>query len=136
MIFSTTAANMVYHNHVDLPSGDGCTDITTGTVQTTRPNTCFVTQLINGEGNLNNNVPAKFSLTQNYPNPFNPVTKIQYSIPKNSFVTLKVFDIIGREITTLVNEENLPENYIVDFNGSNLPSGVYSTKFSRTNSLT
>jgi hypothetical protein len=119
---------MVYHNHVDLPTGDGCVDITTGTVQTTRPNTCFVTQLINGEKNVNNNIPEKFSLSQNYPNPFNPVTKIKYTVPKNSFVTLKVFDIIGREIRTLVNEEKSPGEYIIDFDASNLPSGVYFYK--------
>ena len=125
---SSPATNMVYHNHVDLPTGDGCVDITTGTVQTTRPNTCFVTQLINGEKNVNNNIPEKFSLSQNYPNPFNPVTKIKYTVPKNSFVTLKVFDIIGREIRTLVNEEKSPGEYIIDFDASNLPSGVYFYK--------
>jgi len=84
--------------------------------------------LINGEKNVNNNIPEKFSLSQNYPNPFNPVTKIKYTVPKNSFVTLKVFDIIGREIRTLVNEEKSPGEYIIDFDASNLPSGVYFYK--------
>jgi len=127
-VYSTTAANMVYHNHLDLPNGDGCVDITTGTIQATRPNTCFVTQLIQGEKNINKNIPDKFSLSQNYPNPFNPVTKIKYTVPKNSFVSLKVFDITGREIRTLVNEEKSAGEYIIDFDASNLPSGVYFYK--------
>jgi lysophospholipase L1-like esterase len=69
------------------------------------------------------NQPNTFSLLQNYPNPFNPSTKILYSIPKESFVTLKVYDSLGNEITTLVNEEKPAGNYEVDFNAANLPAG-------------
>jgi hypothetical protein len=72
-----------------------------------------------------NTVPLKYSLSQNYPNPFNPVTKINFSIPKQGFVTLKVYDMLGREIRSLVNETKQPGNYSVDFNGANLSSGVY-----------
>jgi hypothetical protein len=75
-----------------------------------------------------NNVPDKFELLQNYPNPFNPTTNIKYQIPNNSYVSLKVFDIIGKEITTLVNEKQSPGSYEVSFDGSNLPSGVYFYK--------
>jgi len=75
-----------------------------------------------------NNVPDKFELLQNYPNPFNPTTNIKYQIPNNSYVLLKVFDIIGKEITTLVNEKQSPGSYEVSFDGSNLPSGVYFYK--------
>lgn len=76
----------------------------------------------------NKNTPEKFKLNQNYPNPFNPFTKINYSIAKNSVVTLRVYDISGREVQTLVNEVKKPDNYSVNFNGSNLSSGIYFYK--------
>jgi hypothetical protein len=66
-----------------------------------------------------------FQLAQNYPNPFNPSTKIKYSIPRSSFVTLKVFDMLGREVFTLVNEYKPANNYEIEFNASRLPSGIY-----------
>ena len=68
---------------------------------------------------------SKFSLYQNYPNPFNPVTTIDYSVPKTGFVTIKVYDILGREVMTLLNENKLVGNYNVEFNASKLVSGVY-----------
>ncbi len=71
------------------------------------------------------NVPAAFKLSQNYPNPFNPVTTINYSIPSNGNVQLKVYDILGREVASLVNETKTPGNYKVNFNANNLASGVY-----------
>jgi hypothetical protein len=85
-------------------------------------------------------IPLSFQLFQNYPNPFNPATKIQYSISKTSFVSLKIHDILGREIQNLVNEEKLPGSYEVIFNGSTLGSGVYfykltAGKFSQTKKL-
>jgi hypothetical protein len=67
----------------------------------------------------------KYKLNQNYPNPFNPVTKISYSIEKLGLVTLKIYDILGREIKTLVNEIKTPGDYSVELNGSNFSSGVY-----------
>jgi hypothetical protein len=70
-------------------------------------------------------IPREFLLSQNYPNPFNPSTKIKYSIPQTSNVVIKVYDILGNEIETLVNEEKLAGNYSVEFNAANLPSGVY-----------
>jgi hypothetical protein len=74
---------------------------------------------------LNSNMPKEFKLTQNFPNPFNPMTKINFALPKQGFVTLKIYDIIGREIKTLVNEVKQTGYYTVDFNGSSLASGVY-----------
>ncbi len=78
------------------------------------------------------NIPSEFILHQNYPNPFNPVTTIKYSIPsvisigeRNLNVTLKVYDVLGNEIATLVNEEKPAGNYELNFNASSLSSGVY-----------
>jgi len=74
------------------------------------------------------NNPEEFALHQNYPNPFNPTTTIKYQIPELSLVTLKVFDVLGSEITTLVNEEKPVGSYEVNFNASSLPSGIYFYK--------
>ncbi len=73
----------------------------------------------------NNILPSEFSLYQNYPNPFNPSTTINYEIPKQSFVKLKIYDILGREVKTLVNEEKSAGNYKVTFDASGLASGIY-----------
>ena len=70
-------------------------------------------------------IPTTYELEQNYPNPFNPETIIRYQLPNASKVTLKVYDIMGREVTTLVNEEQAPGRYEVKFGSSNLSSGVY-----------
>jgi photosystem II stability/assembly factor-like uncharacterized protein len=66
-----------------------------------------------------------YKLNQNYPNPFNPATTITYQIPQTGFVSLKVYDILGREVATLVNEEKLAGSYEVQFEGSGLTSGIY-----------
>ena len=75
--------------------------------------------------NVSYDVPAEFVLNQNYPNPFNPTTKISYFVPKESFVSLKVFDFLGREVKTLVNEMKSTGSYELSFDASNLPSGTY-----------
>ncbi len=72
-----------------------------------------------------NDVPAQFGLEQNYPNPFNPSTQLRFTIAELRFVTLKVYDVLGREISTLVNERKSPGTYEVQFNANSLPSGVY-----------
>jgi hypothetical protein len=69
--------------------------------------------------------PTQFSLDQNYPNPFNPSTRIKFSLSTNSRVTLKIFDILGGEITTLINKDLTAGPYNIDFNASGYPSGVY-----------
>ena len=81
-----------------------------------------------------------YTLFQNYPNPFNPTTTINYSIPRTSLVTIKVYDVLGREIETLVNDEKHIGNYKVEFNASKLASGIYFYKmqagdFSETKKL-
>ena len=90
---------------------------------------------------ISENIPASFSLHQNYPNPFNPVTKIKFSLPKiplnppfnqsgeersgGGFVLLKVYDILGKEVAILVNEQLSPGSYVVNWNSAGLASGVY-----------
>lgn len=76
------------------------------------------------EDNININV-TNFFLSQNYPNPFNPSTTINYQIPNESLVTIKVYDILGKEVTTLVNENKAAGKYSINFDAKNLASGVY-----------
>ena len=73
-------------------------------------------------------MPRNFALSQNYPNPFNPTTMINYSVAKESNVTIKIYDVMGREVETLVNENKEPGNYEVNFNAQNLASGIYFYK--------
>jgi len=70
-------------------------------------------------------IPTEYALYQNYPNPFNPSTTISYSVAELNFVTLKVYDVLGSEITTLINEEKPAGSYDVEFNASQYPSGIY-----------
>jgi hypothetical protein len=76
------------------------------------------------------NAPDKYSLNQNYPNPFNPGTSIEFQLPQKSFVTLKVYNILGVEIATLVNEEKPAGIHKINFNASELSSGMYIYKIS------
>jgi hypothetical protein len=76
----------------------------------------------------NEQIPGSFRLEQNYPNPFNPSTVISYNLPKNSNVSLKVFDILGNEVASLVNGNQIQGSYSVDFNGANIASGIYFYK--------
>lgn len=85
-------------------------------------------------------VPEKYSLEQNYPNPFNPTTKINFSIPKSGFVSLKVYDITGKEIANLVSEQLGNGAYTYEFNASQLSSGIYfytlkTNNFVQTNKM-
>ncbi len=70
-------------------------------------------------------LPTEYTLMQNYPNPFNPSTRIAYTLPFQSQVELKIYDVLGREIASLVNKEQPAGNYNVEFNSAELPSGVY-----------
>jgi hypothetical protein len=91
----------------------------------------YITTFPIGINQISSSVPDKYNLFQNYPNPFNPVTNIRYQIPKNSLVTLKVYDILGREVETLVNEFQQAGVYETQFpNNSNinLASGIYFYK--------
>ena len=70
-------------------------------------------------------LPGSFDLKQNYPNPFNPVTKIRYSVPKTEFVSIKIYDMLGKETSSLINRTVEAGEYIYDFDGSSLSSGSY-----------
>jgi len=91
-------------------------------------------QLVNDVVNVEDlEVPTVFKLEQNYPNPFNPVTKINYQLAANSDVVLRVYDILGNEVSTLVNENQAAGNYSVNFSSKNLASGVYIYKLQAGN---
>ncbi|GEM_PF-5345943 len=79
------------------------------------------------------NIPEKFELNQNYPNPFNPSTTIQYSVPENSFVQIRVYNTIGKEVAELVNERKSAGVYNVEFNAEGLTSGIYFAKMTAGN---
>ncbi len=85
----------------------------------------FPEQLATAVPTVLNTLPTRFELNQNYPNPFNPSTMIKYSIPQSSFVTLKVYNLLGQEVATLVNQEQQSGNYTVNFDASKLASGIY-----------
>ncbi|MBM2841526.1 MAG: 5'-Nucleotidase domain protein, partial [Bacteroidetes bacterium] len=100
-----------------------------------------LSQIVVGVGSENiTNVPHKRSLDQNYPNPFNPSTKIQFQVPSSAFVELKVYDVLGREVATLLNEVLTPGSYEATFDASSLAGGVYfyrltTSSFSATRKL-
>jgi len=124
-ILATPTNNMVWHQAADLTGGSGCVDLTGGTAQVNRPNITLILSTVLGTNEILNYIPNNFSLMQNYPNPFNPVTNIKYEIAKNSFVTLKVYDLLGREVQTLVSENQKAGAYISQFNGEQYASGIY-----------
>lgn len=118
--------NQLKHAHQDIITGDGCVAITTpSSSYTARPNINLTINAIVGINNGMTGIPNVYSLSQNYPNPFNPITKISYAIPKSGLVTMKIYDVLGRELLTLVNQELQAGYYMVDFDGTNFSSGVY-----------
>ena len=124
-VLGTAATNNVWYHYADIVGGCGATG---GSAGANRPNVCFVIITMINANNNTSIIPDKYSLSQNYPNPFNPVTRIKYDIPKQGLVTMKIYDVLGRKVTELVNEVKVPGSYIVDFDGTNLSSGVYFYK--------
>ena len=80
-----------------------------------------------------NSQPKEYALMQNYPNPFNPTTTIEYSIPENGNVKLKIYNSLGEEVATLVNEYKTAGNYKINFDASALPSGIYFYRINANN---
>lgn len=91
-----------------------------------------LTNVVSAGSNVSE-IPDSYSLNQNYPNPFNPVTNLEFRIPESGFVSLKVFDILGNEVVTLINENMLPGSYKTEFDGSNFASGMYFYKLESGN---
>lgn len=89
----------------------------------------LISEITSVNENEDLNIPSSFSLFQNYPNPFNPNTNISWSSPIIGWQTLKVYDVLGREIETLVDESRPAGNYEINFDGSKLTSGVYFYRF-------
>jgi hypothetical protein len=85
----------------------------------------YIFQTITSVKQVSNSIPKICALSQNYPNPFNPATQIEYSIPQNGFVTLKVYNVLGQEVSTLFSGMQTPGSYKATFDGSSLASGVY-----------
>ena len=115
LVTDTTAKT----SNIDIPSGQAYLYANAG----------LVFKTVAGVSDLNNSGPKEFSLSQNYPNPFNPSTVIKYSVPESGMVTLKVYDILGNTVTTLVNNYKSAGNYQAVFNadaaGNSLASGIY-----------
>ena len=86
-----------------------------------------------GNNGNKNTAPAAFSLDQNYPNPFNPSTAIEYTLPENSFVSLKIYNMLGQETAVLINKEQNAGHYITFWNAFNACSGVYFYKLTAGN---
>jgi hypothetical protein len=95
----------------------------------------FANIVVSVDDQIDGQVPDNYSLSQNYPNPFNPSTTITYAVPQNSLVSLSVFDILGNEVQTLVNEIKGAGTYTVSFDAASVPSGVYFYKLEAGNFL-
>jgi hypothetical protein len=121
VIKATSNAGKTWEQHSN--TFFGC-QILGGFGQVNRPNVCFFLTPWEGVPFVSN-IPTEYNIAQNYPNPFNPSTVIKYAVPKTSAVKIAVYDLTGREIALLVNDVKNPGNYEVNFDASNLASGVY-----------
>ena len=110
-------SNMTYYWHVRAINSLGLSQYSTTSKFSTGTELTSVEGLTNG--------PRTFALSQNYPNPFNPTTMISYSVPRRSLVDIEVYDALGSKVATLVDSEKSPGRYSIEFNGSELASGVY-----------
>jgi len=116
-----TTTHLQSVSFTDANNGTAVGDL--GTIlRTTNGGATFV------EEEVSNEIPMEFLLSQNYPNPFNPSTTIRYSVPQNTNVMIKVFDVLGNEVATLVNEEKATGSYEANFNAKGLSSGIYFYK--------
>lgn len=126
VLFGSNAPGKVITQSGDSPNA--CTNFSNPTVQTVRPNICFAILTPDGTKKINSSIPDKYYLSQNYPNPFNPITRINFDIPKEGFVSLRIYDVLGREVKELLKENKSPGSYSIDFNAGELSSGLYIYK--------
>lgn len=119
----TTISGMEYYGY--RSDTLACSVFPNASGSSARPNVCFRIVPTVGIVNNNNNIPKEYHLYQNYPNPFNPVTKINYAIPLQGYVSLKIYDVLGRQVKELVNEYKSKGTYSIDFDASDLSSGIY-----------
>jgi hypothetical protein len=115
---------------VFVPNGaEICADAITihlgGSLVTENPNGICAGSSVTGDLEEVEPIPTEFALYQNYPNPFNPSTLIKYQVPEKSFVLIRVYDLLGEELATLVNEEKSAGSYEVNFDAGQLSSGFY-----------
>jgi hypothetical protein len=116
-----TTTEINYYSYSDRPDLNGANQLYYRLKQVDFDGSFSYSNIVN----LAYDVPAEFVLSQNYPNPFNPSTRINYFVPAESPVSIKVFDFLGREVTTLVNETKTTGSYNIVFDASALPSGTY-----------
>ena len=116
-----SSTDINYYSFIDNPQLSGVNQLYYRLKQVDFDGTYSYSDIVN----VSYDVPAEFVLSQNYPNPFNPSTRISYFVPEESFVSIKVYDFLGREVTTLVNETKSTGSYELSFDASNLPSGTY-----------
>jgi hypothetical protein len=119
----TTVSGMEYYTY--RTDTLACSVYPNASGSSSRPNACFKIIPTVGITNNNNNIPTEYSLHQNYPNPFNPVTRINYEIPVQGYVSLRIYDVLGRQIKELVNEIKSRGTYSIDYDASGLSSGIY-----------
>jgi len=127
------SSHYIVPDWVDLQNQPVRIYVDIGNVGTIQDTLIIENQATDLRGELNIAIPREFKLGQNYPNPFNPTTIINFSIPKTSLVTIKVYDVLGNEVATLVDEEKVQGVYSVTFDASHLSSGVYFYKINSGN---
>ena len=130
IITDANGANSVFVVDVD---GDGDMDVLSASVLDDKIAWYENLLIVGVEDNISLDTPVQFKLYNNYPNPFNPSTSIKYAVSERQFVSLKVYDVLGNEIATLVNEEKPVGSYEVVFNRIKLSSGIYYYKLQATN---
>ena len=116
-----SSTEIIYYSFTDHPQVSGVNQLYYRLKQVDFDGTFSYSDVVN----VSYDVPAEFVLSQNFPNPFNPSTRINYFVPQESFVSIKVYDFLGREVMTLVNETRAIASYEIVFDASNLPSGTY-----------
>jgi hypothetical protein len=116
-----SSTEISYYSYIDNPQLSGANQIYYRLKQIDFDGTFSYSSVVN----VNYDVPSEFILGQNHPNPFNPSTRISFFVPKESFISIKVYDFLGREVTTLVNETKSTGSYEFSFDASGLPSGIY-----------